>query len=212
MPDWSKRQAKRDPNSVNMVLGRKYKGDSDAGVYDIHPTPPGWTDVLMRSEKFVGSVWENACGDGAMSKVLALHYSKVVSTNHPQQGFGKELDFITAKRLLADNIITNPPFKFAYEFIVHGLDLLRAGGGAKMALLLSEQYLGTLRRTADIWTNPARRPYRVIWIPNKMPNPYTGGSYSFYHVWCLWDVHRTAKQTVLDWVPTRKAKEIANEE
>ena len=38
---------------------------------DFFPTPPWATYALIDNEKFSGDIWESACGDGAMSRVLA---------------------------------------------------------------------------------------------------------------------------------------------
>ena len=34
------------------------------------PTPPYATNALLDREKFIGNIWECACGDGAISKLL----------------------------------------------------------------------------------------------------------------------------------------------
>jgi hypothetical protein len=39
-------------------------------LHDFHPTPEIATVKLLEREKFHGEIWEPACGDGAMSRVL----------------------------------------------------------------------------------------------------------------------------------------------
>ena len=39
---------------------------------DFYPTPPNAVYALLGAERFCGVVWEPACGDGAISKILNL--------------------------------------------------------------------------------------------------------------------------------------------
>ncbi len=47
------------------------KRRADLDGPDYYPTPAWATFALMDNEPFRGEVWESACGDGAMSKVIA---------------------------------------------------------------------------------------------------------------------------------------------
>jgi hypothetical protein len=46
-----------------------------------HPTPPRAVRALLTVETFEGKVWECACGDGAVSRVLEAHGLTVISTD-----------------------------------------------------------------------------------------------------------------------------------
>ena len=46
------------------------KRTADRDGPDFFPTPPWATHALMDNEEFIGSIWECACGNGAMAKVL----------------------------------------------------------------------------------------------------------------------------------------------
>lgn len=84
---------------------------------DFYPTPSRATKALLNVESFSGSVWECACGNGAMSKVIESRGYTVVSTDKYPKDYGSALDFLYASELLADNIMTNPPFEFFNAFI-----------------------------------------------------------------------------------------------
>ncbi|WP_287200654.1 hypothetical protein [Mesorhizobium sp.] len=43
---------------------------ADLAGPDYFPTPAWATHALMENESFTGEIWECACGDGAMSRVL----------------------------------------------------------------------------------------------------------------------------------------------
>ncbi len=100
---------------------------------DFYPTPPEGTEALLRAESFDGPIWEPACGDGAMSKVLEAAGYQVISTDLVDRGYGTpRVDFLMETRALAPNIVTNPPFKLSTEFIRHAVNLATG----KVAMLL----------------------------------------------------------------------------
>ena len=93
---------------------------------DFYPTPEPATRALLRSETFGPRIWEPACGDGAISRVLEQAGHEVISTDLFDRGFGEaRIDFLMERRLLAPHIVTNPPFKLAEAFVRHALDLGR---------------------------------------------------------------------------------------
>ena len=49
-------------------------------AFEFYPTPPEATRALLSVESFQGDIWEPACGDGAISKVLEAAGYQVVST------------------------------------------------------------------------------------------------------------------------------------
>jgi len=72
---------------------------------DYFPTPAWTSHAPIENEKFVGEIWECACGDGAMSKVLALSGNRVVSSDLYRRGFGEAgVDFLAADRKAADKV------------------------------------------------------------------------------------------------------------
>ena len=85
------------------------KRSADLGGPDFFPTPRWATFALIDNEKFKGDIWESACGDGSMSKVLEQTGCKVRSTDLFERGYGEAgHDFLKATRR-AGNIVTNPP-------------------------------------------------------------------------------------------------------
>ena len=80
-------------------------------AHDFYPTPPEATRALLSVEVFHGTVWEPACGDGAIAKVLHAEGYDVVSTDLIDRGYGTgNIDFLQEKQPRARNIITNPPY------------------------------------------------------------------------------------------------------
>jgi hypothetical protein len=107
--------------------------------YEFYPTPPEATRALLSVEQFDGSIWEPACGQGHISKVLAEAGHQVVSTDLIDYGFGEGgRDFLAERKSLAKHVVTNPPYGrgLADEFVKHSLRLTETTGG-KVAMLLS---------------------------------------------------------------------------
>lgn len=126
---------------------------------EFYPTPPEATRALLSVEQFDGPIWEPACGDGAIAKVLANHGQAVVSTDLHAYGFGETgIDFLHEREARARHIVTNPPYGFglADAFVRQALILTRRTGG-KVAMLLNLASLSHPERT-DRWrrTPPAR--------------------------------------------------------
>ena len=92
-------------------------------VHDFYPTYPAATRALLRNERFLGPVWEPACGAGDISRVLKQEGFSVNSTDLYDYGYGSSgHDFLTySGPRFQGNIITNPPFKHAQEFIEQAL-------------------------------------------------------------------------------------------
>jgi hypothetical protein len=154
---------------------------------DFYPTPPEGTRALLAVETFKGPIWEPACGDGAISKVLIGAGHEVVSTDLVDRGYGTpRVDFLMEQRLLAPNVITNPPFKNAEAFLARALDL----GATKVALLCRLAWLeGKARRAmfestwlSRVWVFSARLK---IWR-NGMATPGSSGGL-IAMAWFVWE-------------------------
>src|SRR5262249_43976971 len=106
--------------------------------FDFYATPPEATRALLSVEEFDGSIWEPACGNGAISDILVEAGHRVVSTDLIDRGYGAPgVDFLCEAQPRAKHIITNPPYGagLADRFIGKALTLTRQTGG-NVAMLL----------------------------------------------------------------------------
>lgn len=163
---------------------------------DFYPTPPEAVEALLSVESFSGSIWEPACGDGAICKVLEAHGHKVLATDLIDRGWGEAPhDFLTSS-YRADNIITNPPFKLAETFI--NLSLERSTG--KVAMLCKLQFLEGAKRKQMFENTPLKMVYvfskRLTMTRNgeKMAN---GGMICF--AWFVFE-HGYQGKPMLSWL------------
>lgn len=105
---------------------------------DLYLTPPQFTQSLLDLEKFSGTIHEPSCGRLDMVKVFSKSYTTTFSDINFDHG---GVDFLNTNEE-HDNIVTNPPFCLANEFIEKAVVLARF----KVALLLSVPYLASIKR------------------------------------------------------------------
>ena len=164
---------------------------------DFYPTQPEAVEALLAVERFDGGIWEPACGDGAISRVLQAAGHEVVSSDLVDRGFGEpRIDFLMEYKSRAPNIVTNPPFKMVAPFIRQALHL----STGKVAFLLRLACLeGTERRV--IYDNS---PIARVHVFSKRLTMSRGGiatesSGMLAFAWFVWDHAHTGKPT-LGWI------------
>jgi hypothetical protein len=176
------------------------KRTADRDGPDYFPTP-GWaTRALIMSETFKSDIWEPACGDGAMSRVLHETGLPVFSSDLYDRGFGRSgVDFLTAKKR-ATNIVTNPPYNAAEGFVKAGLRLTKQ----KLALLLRLAVLEGVNRQKTIFlkTPPSR-----VWVFSERitfypPGVVRAGSGTTAYAWFVWDKATQGDHPEIRWLPS----------
>lgn len=162
---------------------------------NFYPTPPEATRALLSVETFDGHIWEPACGQGHIAKVLEAEGHKVIATDLNDWGYGASgVDFLKVDfhRGLphARHIITNPPYGsgLADAFVEKALAFTARTGG-KVAMLLNLASLAHESRTEEWQKNPPARLYAidgvVCWpdAERKPPKHFLAHRY----VWAIWE-------------------------
>ena len=161
------------------------KRSADLDGPDFYPTPKWATFALIENERFSGDIWECACGDGAMSEVLAETGNSVESSDLYDRGFGETgHDFLITKRQ-RQNIITNPPFNSAEGFVASALRQAQC----KFALLLRLAFLEGANRANTIFH---KHPPSRVWVFSERITFYLkdakiAGSGTTAYAWFVWD-------------------------
>ncbi len=187
--------------SASKSYARSNIPSKDREKDDFYPTPPEATLALLGMEPFSGAIWEPACGDGAISRVLEAAGHPVVSTDLVDRGYGESrVDFLMEQRLLAPTIITNPPFKMAEEFLEKGLAL----GAVKIAMLLRLAWLEGRARKTIFESTPISRVLiasKRIQMARGGSDRGDGGGGMIAFAWFVWDVTHTGPPTLgwFDW-------------
>lgn len=128
------------------MIGAIGHTDKERENNDFYATPAEATEMLLQLEKFNQNIWEPACGKGHIASVLKSHGYTVRCTDLIDRGYGKgQVDFLKQSEIFSGDIITNPPYKYAKEFVEKALSLVVSG--SKVAMFLKLQFLeGKARR------------------------------------------------------------------
>lgn len=130
MKDWT-----GNSKATFVTLGASNHSDKAREQNDFYATDPKSLEIFLKALerdcfKLHNRIWECACGQGHLSKVLESKRYDVVSSDLIDRGYGNvNYDFLKSTQCyypLAD-ILTNPPYKYAKEFVEHSLDILDDG-------------------------------------------------------------------------------------
>lgn len=143
---------------------------------DFYATPENAIRAILDVVKLDGSILEPAAGQGHISRLLREYYpySELVSTDliQREEKFGIAIDggvdFLTYDyNRKFDNVITNPPFNLAQEFIERALEL----SNDKVIMFAKIQLLeGNKRR--EMFDNT---PLKYVYVFSKRVNPLRNG-------------------------------------
>ena len=165
---------------------------SDAHSEDYYATDPKAVEILLANEKFSHYVWEPACGAGHITKVLLDHDYHVKSSDIIDRGCpdSEIINFLTVtkeqiKHDFSRDIITNPPYKFAKEFVEKAIEI--SMDSTKIAMFLKLTFLEGQARRELFQKYPPKKVYvfsgRIECAKN---GNFTGGSAVAY-AWFIWE-------------------------
>lgn len=193
-------------NSIYKTLGASNHTDKEREVNDYYATEPKALELLLDLENFSPYVWECACGEGHLSEVLKSRGYKVKSSDLVDRGYAdtEVIDFLKVKKadIKADfsrDIITNPPYKYAKDFVEHALDI--SIDGTKVAMFLKVQFLeGKARRKLF-----EKYPPKVIYVASsrllcakngEFEKMRQGGGSAVAYAWFIWEKGYEGKTTI----------------
>ena len=126
--------------SLNLIMGARNGAKTKRDDNDFYATNPEAIKLFLeriskdKDFKLHSNIWECACGQGHISETLKKYNYNVNSTDLINRGYGTPYtDFLKIeKSMLAPfekscDILTNPPFKHALNFIYKSIELLSEG-------------------------------------------------------------------------------------
>lgn len=124
---------------------------------------PEWCDRrLFEVERFNGHIVDPACGSGRIVRAAEAAGHFAIGRDIVQRGPAADVvDFFSDDRQVA-NIVSNPPFGGAVEFIEHALSV----AVFKVIVLLPTTFLHSDERAEWFHTVPLRR----VWIMSPRPS------------------------------------------
>ena len=174
-------------------LGASNHSEGEREANDFYATDPNTLEIFLDALKRDGvylnqDIWEPSCGMGHLSKVLENHYYNVYSSDLIDRGYGETgVDFLKDNVLWHGDIITNPPYKYASEFVEQAMKDLKFGN--KCIMLLKIQFLeGQARRELF-----AKYPPKYVYVNSARQTCYINGDMSkkmssaSCYCWFVWE-------------------------
>jgi hypothetical protein len=130
---------------------------------DFYSEPEWCSRRLFEVEEFRGLVWDPACGLGTISRSARAAKLSNFASDIVDRGHGEVRDFLTAPApTIAGlfNVVCNPPFALADEFVERALAL----GAAKVAIIFPNGRLNAARW----WLEPL--PFARVWLLTPRPS------------------------------------------
>lgn len=133
-------------------------GNEVRETHDYYATDPKAVDLLLQLETFDKNIWECACGEGHISNVLKANGYNVRESDLIIRKEGIEQhDFLKSNEIWNGDIITNPPYQYATEFIYKALNSIKDGN--KVAMFLKLQFLEGKERKKLFQNYPPKTVY-----------------------------------------------------
>lgn len=197
-------------NSVFKTLGASNHTDKERAHLDYYATDPIAIDKLCDKVVLRHDVWECACGEGHLSERLkergyAVRSSDIVDRGYP----GTEIyDFLNIGTILDGgdvwhgDIVTNPPYKYAQEFVERALSVCE--DGAHIAMFLKLTFLEGKARRKLFDVSPPKTVLvfseRVLCAKNGwFEQMIAGGGSAVAYAWFVWEKGYNGRTTV-EWI------------
>lgn len=140
------------------LLGASSHSAQEREPNDYYATDPKAVELLCDMENFSQKILEPSCGEGHISQVLKDYGYSVTSRDLINRGYGEVADFLNkSNQEWCGDIITNPPYKFAKEFVEKSLDIVPEGH--KVAMFLKLTFLEGKGRKEMFQNNPPKTVY-----------------------------------------------------
>lgn len=184
--------------AIGVNTGREREKD------DFYATDPLATVLLCEKEKFSPTVWECCVGQGHIAEVLREQGYKVICSDIVDRGYPntKIQDFLRVDIRNGQNtadIITNPPYKFATQFVKKALDI--SADGVKVAMFLKIQFLESQER----WELFKEYPIKTVYVATRRIVCANAGHFDDYqstticYAWYVWEKGYKG-DTIIKWI------------
>jgi hypothetical protein len=191
-------------NSIFKTLGASNHTDKDRQNEDYYATDPIAAELLLEVEQFSGNIWECSSGEDHLANVFKERgYNVRTSDIIPRTETTEVLDFLSPdnNELWDGDIITNPPYKFAVDFIYKALELIP--DGKKVAMFLKIQFLEGKERKKLFTKYPPKVVYvsssRILCAKNANFEEKRKEGSAVAYAWYVWEKGFKG-DTVVKWI------------
>lgn len=199
MKDWT-----GNSKTTFIQLGASNHSLKDREVNDFYATDPNSLEIFLKALerdniKLHHNIWECACGQGHLSNVLINNNYEVYSSDLINRGYGEVKDFLKCNNLFYGDILTNPPYKYAKDFVKHSLDLLEDGNYCIMYLKIQFLEGKDRRKLFD------KFPPKYVYVNSARQLCAMNGEFEKYNAtalcycWFIWEKGWEG-ETVVRWI------------
>lgn len=186
-------------NKVFTTLGASNHALEDRQTEDYYATDPIAIIKLLEVEKFNQNIWECASGENHLATPLVeAGYTVRTSDLIKRTETTEQLDFLQCEDNWDGDIITNPPYKYAQQFVEKGMDVINDGN--RIALFLKLQFLEGKKRKELF----SKYPPKVVYVSSSRIKCAKNGDFDKYdssaiaYGWFIWEKGYTG-DTVIKW-------------
>lgn len=170
------------------TLGTSTHAIEDREINDYYATDPIAGELLLQLEPQLNNIWECACGEGHLANVFEQAGKLGFATDIINRGYGHDtFDFLQSlTQIYNGDIVTNPPFKYAQQFIEKALDII--SHDRYVCMFLKLQFLEGKARKELFEKYP---PIRV-WVSSSRITCAKNGKFDEYpssavcYAWFVW--------------------------
>lgn len=190
-------------HNVYNTLGASNHTNKGRSVNDFYATPPLAIKKLLELEKFSDTIWEPACGmNHITNEFLQAGYTVRTSDIVDMIGDGTVIieDFLKNDVVRDMDIVTNPPYKYAAEFVEKAIESV--ADGHKVAMFLKLQFLEGKKRKVLF----EKYPPKVIYVASSRFGCSETGEFdetgnigsAIAYCWYIWEKGYKG-DTILKW-------------
>lgn len=186
--------------STFVTLGASSHSEHKRETHDYYATDPKAAELLLNVVPELADIWECACGAGHLSEVFKAAGKLNHSTDLIDRGYGQSgIDFLKQDQIYYGDIVTNPPYKYAKEFVEKALEI--AFSGRKVCMFLKITFLEGKSRKELF----KKYPPRTIYVSSsRLKCALNGdfdktGSSAACYAWFVWEKGYFGK-TSIEWI------------
>ena len=188
----------KESTFINLGATNHARGVRESNDY--YATDPIAGRLLLEVELDLNNIWECACGAGHLAKVFDEAGKLGKATDLVDRGFCGVEDFLLNLEPYHDgDIVTNPPYKYAKEFVEQALK--KVDEGRKVCMFLKVLFLESQSRKELF----KQYPPKTIYISSSRINCAKNGDFKTYnssaiaYAWYVW-VKGYKGETVIKWI------------
>lgn len=207
MKDWT-----GNNKAVYTCLGASNHALEERQKEDYYATDPKAAELLLEVEPDLDNIWECACGEGHLTKIFRKYNKSGLASDIVDRGLEgcEQADFLNFEdnlfsiNLYQDglwhgDIVTNPPYKYAKEFVEKALELIEEG--RKVCMFLKLTFLEGKARKELFKKYPPKVVYvcsgRILCAKNGDFDKYSSSAVAY--AWFVW-VKGYKGDTIIKWI------------